>query len=343
MSAEPIRPHDEKTDDAALSSKPVVSESAIPVTVQNFVRAETEMYFSAVAIKERGFGKFEHKRELSPIDQQNVIRQNRDTLYSAAVFDLDGGPVTITLPETKGRFMSLQLINQDEYTLPTIYEPGPHKVTKEQIGTRYFLAAVRTFIDPSDPKDVDEAHRLQDLLKVDQKSSGKFEVPKWDAVSQKKVREALLVLASTVTDTKRAFGARDEVDPIQHLIGAASAWGANSPKDAIYLNVTPKENDGITVHRLKVKDVPVEGFWSVIVYNADGFIPQNDRKVYSFNNVTAKKDVDGSVTIQFGGFDGKTPNCLQILPGWNYMVRLYRPRKEVLDGTWKFPEAEPTS
>ena len=24
------------------------------------------------------------------------------------------------------------------------------------------------------------------------------------------------------------------------------------------------------------------------------------------------------------------------MPGWNYMVRLYRPRKEILDGTWKF-------
>jgi hypothetical protein len=26
---------------------------------------------------------------------------------------------------------------------------------------------------------------------------------------------------------------------------------------------------------------------------------------------------------------------------WNYMVRLYRPKKEVLDGIWKFPEAQP--
>ena len=56
---------------------------------------------------------------------------------------------------------------------------------------------------------------------------------------------------------------------------------------------------------------------------------------------TAKKGGDGSVTVQFGGCDGKTPNCLPITPGWNYMVRIYRPRKEVLDGTWKFPEAEP--
>lgn len=29
------------------------------------------------------------------------------------------------------------------------------------------------------------------------------------------------------------------------------------------------------------------------------------------------------------------------MSGWNYTVRLYRPRKEILDGTWKLPEAQP--
>jgi hypothetical protein len=67
---------------------------------------------------------------------------------------------------------------------------------------------------------------------------------------------------------------------------------------------------------------------------------KNDQNAYSFNNITAEKDDDGSVTIQFGGCDSKTPNCLPITKGWNYTVRLYRPRKEIVDGTWKFPEAQ---
>jgi hypothetical protein len=29
------------------------------------------------------------------------------------------------------------------------------------------------------------------------------------------------------------------------------------------------------------------------------------------------------------------------MPGWNYIVRLYRPRAEILDGRWTFPEAQP--
>jgi len=77
------------------------------VSPDNFVRAESDLYFGNV-VKDGGFGVFHHIRELSPIDNQLVIRQNRDTLYSAGVFDLDAGSVTITVPDAGGRFMSLQ-------------------------------------------------------------------------------------------------------------------------------------------------------------------------------------------------------------------------------------------
>jgi hypothetical protein len=50
---------------------------------------------------------------------------------------------------------------------------------------------------------------------------------------------------------------------------------------------------------------------------------------------------DFAVVVQFGGCDGKIPNCLPIVAGWNYFVRLYRPRPQILNGTWKFPEAQP--
>jgi len=41
------------------------------------------------------------------------------------------------------------------------------------------------------------------------------------------------------------------------------------------------------------------------------------------NNITAKKNADGSIAVQFGGCDGKISNCLPTMPGWNYMVRLF--------------------
>src|SRR6185312_17164127 len=184
-------------------------------------------------------------------------------------------------------------------------------------------------------------HALQDAITVTQPGGpGQFEVPDWDQASQKRVREALLALAKTLPDTKHTFGARGEVDPVRHLIGTAFAFGGNPEKDALYLNVTPSKNDGTTVHRLTVKCVPVDAFWSISVYNAGGYFQKNAFDAYSLNSLTAKKDTDGSVSVQFGGCDGKIANCLPIMPDWNYMVRLYRPRTEILDATWKFPEAQ---
>eukprot|EP01132_Coremiostelium_polycephalum_P012672 gene12672-15486_t len=208
------------------------------------------------------------------------------------------------------------------------------------MGTRYVMLAIRTLIDPADPKDVEHVHALQDAIKVDQASIGKFEAPDWDQESQKKVRDALLVLASTLPDFSRSFGTKEEVDPIRHLINSAAAWGGNPDKDATYLNITPDNNDGVAAYRLKVKDVPVDGFWSVTVYDAEGRFQPNLYNAYSLNNVTAKKGEDGSIAIQLGGCDGKIDNCLPTVKGWNYTVRLYRPRDEILNGTWKFPEAD---
>ena len=312
----------------------------VPVTAENFPRAESDLYFGNI-VKDGGFGKFHHNRELAPIDRQPVIRLNRDTLYSAAVFDLDAGPVTIALPDAGRRFMSLQVIDEDQYCPAVFYGAGPHTLIREQIGARYVITAVRTLIDPANPQDLEEVHKLQDAIRVEQMSPGKFEVPNWDPGSQKKVRDALLVLGSTLPDSRRMFGPKAEVDPVRHLIGSAMAWGGNPEKDAIYLNMTPPMNDGKTVYRLTVKDVPVDAFWSISVYNAEGYFEENKEKLYTLNNLTAKKGEDGSITVQFGGSDGKIPNCLPIVPGWNYIVRLYRPRAEVLDGKWTFPQAQP--
>jgi hypothetical protein len=324
------------------AARPADATSAVIVTPENFLRAESDRYFTSVAVTQGGFGRFGHRRELSPIEDQHVIRQNRDTLYSAAVFDLDVGPVTVGLPDAGTRFMSLQVVDEDEYCPGTYYGTAPVRLTRDAIGTRYVLTGVRTLIDPNDPADAAKAHALQDAIRVDQPGGpGSFEVPAWDAESQDNVREALLALARTMPDTSKGFGPRGTVDPVQQLVGGAAAWGANAPQDASYVNVTPRRNDGATVHRLTVGDVPVDAFRSVIVYDHNGYIPANDRGVYSFNSVTAVKDADGSVTIGFGGCDGTAPNCIPIVPGWNYMVRLYRPRSEILDGSWTFPEAQP--
>ena len=187
---------------------------------------------------------------------------------------------------------------------------------------------------------MEQVHALQDAIKVEQKSTGTFEVPYFDPISHKKVRDALIALGTTIPDTRHMFGGRSDVDQIRHLIGSAILWGGLPEKEGLYLNVTPDINDGATVYKLNVQEVPVDGFWSITVYNSKGYLGPNQYNAYSVNNITARKNADDSAAVQFGGCDGKIPNCLPTMPGWNYMVRLFRPRAEVLNGTWKFPEAQ---
>jgi hypothetical protein len=314
----------------------------VPVTVQNFTRAESDNYL-ATNVKKAGLGRLAHNREPASIEDQTVIRLNRDTLYSFGVFDLAAAPVTITLPDAGKRFMSLQIINEDHYVPFVAYDHKPHTLTERNVGARYVLVAIRTLVDPNDPKDLDEVHRLQDAIKVSQKESGKLELPNWDQISLKEIRDALLGLAKHTDGFKHAFGTKEQVDPIMHLIGTAAGWGGNPDKDATYIGAAVPKNDGKTVYKLHVTDVPVDAFWSVSVYNAAGYFEKNSYNAYSLNIITAKKDPNGAVTIQFGSCDGKTPNCLPIMPGWNYTVRLYRPRPEILNGKWKFPDPEPAS
>jgi hypothetical protein len=311
-----------------------------PVTFENYNRAQTDVNFAGV-VKSGGFGRFKHGRELAPPAQQGIVRPNRDTLYSFAIVDLDAGPVTITLPDAGKRFMGMQIVNEDQYTVSTFYGAGTHTLTKEKIRTRYAIAVVRFLVNFSNEGDVGQVHALQDAVTLSQEHPGTFEIPNWDEESLKKVQSALQQLGTTVSDTRHMFGgSENEVDPVKHLIGSAMLWGGFPEKDALYLPTTPIQNNGNVIHKLKVADVPVDGFWSLTVYNDRGYLVPNPYSAYSVNSITAKTGPDGSVTIQFGGCDGKILNCLPITEGWNYTVRLFRPRAEILDGTWAFPLAQ---
>lgn len=310
--------------------------SATPVTVLNFNRAESDLMFSRLSAG-IGLGAWNHTRELDSLGDQPVIRQNRDTLYSFAVIDVRE-PVTITLPETGDRYISVWVINQDHYGPVILSDSGEHLLTHELVGTDYAALLVRILVDPNDPGDVAEVNRLQDGLLLDGGGTGGFPMPDYDEASQQETRDAILTLARGVTKYDHSFGAKAEVDPIMHLLGTASGWGGLPEHEATYLNFD--ENLPVGEYRLRLHDVPVDSFWSVSLYNSAGYFEENALGVNSINSLTATPDADGGVTIRLGvQLDGIT-NALPIMPGWNYVLRLYRPHPSVLNGTWTAPRPE---
>ena len=306
------------------------------VNISNFARAETDVAIKKVHDLAGGFGRWFHIRQPVPLDLQEVIRMNRDTLYSGAVLDLSQ-PATVHLPEAGGRYQSLQVIDQDHYTFAKT-TPGSYVLTEDEVGTRYAYLTVRTFFDPDD---IGGTHTLQDAVTIEGGGDGPLDIPGWDLETLETARDALNTLAKLGVSNEGAFGTRDEVDPIRHLVFTAAGWGGLPLKNTFAELGSVDDNDG-SPHVFTVCDVPVRAFWSITIYDADGFIPDNDIGVYSYNNVTARPNPDGSITIHLGG-DPNHINYLPIADGWNYVIRMYEPEPEILDGTWTFPRIEPAS
>jgi CDP-diglyceride synthetase len=89
--------------------------------------------------------------------------------------------------------------------------------------------------------------------------------------------------------------------------------------------------------------VPVKDFWSVSVYDANRYFAPNDLGAYVVNSVSGTYNEDGGMTVHLGGCEDGRVNCLPLVEGWQYTVRLYRAAPEVLDGSWTFPEVQPAN
>jgi hypothetical protein len=307
---------------------------AVTVNADNFVVAETHRMMRDLQQDSGGVNRFLHHRVPAPIDHQTVIRLNRDTLYSFALVDIRDG-ATFTIPEHGERYLSAMVVNENHHVNAVFHDAGEHQLTIEEFGTPYVGLAVRILVDPTDEADVVAVSALQDQITLDSNSSNPFVMPDYDLGSLDETRDALLALARNLNGFDRMFGSEDEVDPVRHLIGTAAGWGGLPTSEACYIGVDPRLPVG--QYELTVGEVPVDGFWSISVYNKDGFFEPNDRGAYTSNNITGVRNDDGTITVRFGEYPDDVPNALPITDGWNYLVRLYRPHAEILQGTWLFP------
>ena len=313
------------------------------ITIQTLMRAESDTMFRlTMQTNGAGVGEIVHQREVVSADgPQPIIRPNQDTLYSSAIIDLSE-PVTVTLPEGDGRFQSVLVISQDHYNF-AYAQPGAYELTEDEVGTRFAMLLFRTFIDAGDAGDAARAHAVQDGLRLEGGGSGPFEAPDWDLEALAAARKAVSDLAAAVgLDASIAFGRRGEVDPLGHLIGMAGWAGQPATTASAFVDAVDR-NDGETPHAVTLRDVPVDAFWSITVYDADGYLAPNDLGRNSYNDTSATPNADGSYTIHFGACEDGRINCIPITPGWNYTVRLYQPRAEILDGSWTFPTIEPVT
>lgn len=307
------------------------------VTPATYIRAETDRSFANIAKLAGGVNRFYAIRRPTPLDAQTIVRMNKDTLYSSAIVDTEGG-ATLTLPKPdKGRYMSALLVDNDHYAPRVIYTPGTHQLPTD---TKYLSVVVRVQVfNPDDPAELERVHRLQDQVVLKTTRSDPLPPPRWDPASLQVLTRRYEEESKAYPSWKGMMGPRGKVDEKTRHIAAAAAWGLFPEEDATYLNYAGDED--ISVCRVATYKVPDnKAFWSITVYGADGYMKSN-RSIVNSSNV--RLNPNGTFTVHYGSAEvcGERANRLDVTPGWNFLMRIYRPGPSVVSGAYALPKAVP--
>lgn len=331
-------PTEKKTsvDDKKVAStdSTVGSKAVIPET---FIRAETDrMFYDVSHLPGSSINRFFHFRGITPLNQQTVVRMNRDVLYSGAIVDAEKGATVILPAMPDKRYASILVIDNDHYCPTVIYKPGKHELPHD---TKYMFMAIRIQVfNLKDTAELAMVKRLQDQFIIEANSNDEFKKPEWDKTTLDSLRgvyEAEFSKFDKYPD--EWMGAKGKVNEQTRKYAAAGAWGLFPNKDATYINYNGGNLSGSKCYVATYKVPDVNGFWSITLYGKDGYM-KSENSVINASNVKFNKDK--TFTVYYGAAD-KCPkdakNRLDITDGWNFLMRCYLPGKNVLDGTYKVP------
>jgi hypothetical protein len=328
-----------KTGSAATPTTATAGKTGVKVTPETYIRAETDRQFGNIVKMAGGVNRLYHFRSPTPLDKQNIVRMNRDTLYSMGVVDTSKG-ATITVPELpKNRYASVYLVDNDHYCPGVIYTSGVHDLPQD---TKYLGIGVRIqLFNPKDPDEVALVNRLQDQFLIKANSAEPLPPFKWDMASLKALTAQYEKDAAQHSSYKGMMGPRGKVDEKTRHIAAAAGWGLFPEWDATYLNYSGG-HDPKVCHKATYQVPENKAFWSITVYGNDGYMKTENNIV---NSSTVKLNPDRTFTVYFGSKKqcGDVPNRLDVTEGWNFLMRIYRPGPSVLDGSYKLPKAVPVN
>ena len=281
-----------------------------------------------------GVNKFLHKRQLTPTDQQPVVRMNRDTYYSFAVIDVSEG-ATVTLPEVpEGRYISLQPGTEDHRIQPMFYGAGTFELSTHTGSHLYVVVRLDARFTEA------EVAKIQDQIKISANSNKRFKAEpvnqesftaveevlkaKMPAIAKRDGADALTACFTAPTDESKKLFTQEKYE-----VCAAVGWGGAQFIDNAYEVSGNYPAD--TCHQATFEDPKNKAFWSVTVYDKAGFMFEDEANLSSN---TVKPNADGTYTISFGcGKDApnnlKTANKSGV---FNLAIRHYQPSQLVRDG-----------
>ena len=316
---------------------------AVSVTSENYSFAMLDMAMKKEFDLGADNSNWHHHRTPIQLDEQPAPMMNRDTLYSFSMLDARGD-IEITLPESNGRYMSLQVMNHDHVTYKVFYGAGVYKIPADKTSD-YIMANVRIQINASDLEDVKQANALQDQYKIRHMNGYKpepFQVTNWNMNEFSAIHKQYTVIANkngvlgTMGTTEKPVSTEDRNR------GVSIATGLLPDKDAVYLSAK-YEMDKNKVYKATYT-IPEQvdaklGFYSITIYGDDQYL--HDDEGATISNQDIKNNPDGKTfdvyyvsKEKFGTYDNEL-----IVPTdtFNITMRVYLPSESVQAGEYKLP------
>ena len=309
---------------AAAGVDSVSAPDPVPVTLENYKIAESDLAFSNVT-KFVGTNEFLHfPVDAFDLDNQTVVRMNRDTIYSGAIVNISEG-ATVTLPESDGRYMSAMVVQNDHYIDQVFKTPGEHVIEAD---TDFVMVTIRIRSNINDPDDSEKIRALQQATRIYVTATDPHLMPNYDMEQLEALRSELAAEAAEKGSLNNMQGARGTVDKRMHLLGTAAGWGLLPDANARYLSYGQEDGQGCFKATYSVPEFNEPGFFSITMYDADGWI-FSDRAILNEYNIEFNDD--GTFDANFGECGDNAKNNLPIVDGWNFLMRVYEPRLEEFD------------
>jgi len=276
------------------------SESVV-ITPDNFIHADsTRAFFKEIDQSKGEVNIVRPVRELTNADNQDVIRMNRDTLYTRVVLNVKGG-ASITTKEYEG-YQNINILDVNHSQIATLTGHGTLIVDEAMLTEGHHVyVIVRTGLLRNLPEKemMAKGHKAQDNISVSFKSSEPFvasvnyDFSTLDIVKYKILKE--FALNPKKGAAKNGLGTLKERDPDAARVVVAIGWGALSGVDAAYAAFTgSKERVSFTI--TDKPNANETGFTSITIYNVDGYIATIN---YAINSDDMIPNKDGSHTITF--------------------------------------------
>jgi hypothetical protein len=277
------------------------TEKGVLITNENFIHADSIRAYFKELDKAGKVNVIRPERNLITADTQDVIRMNRDTLYTRIILDVKGGASITTQPYDG--YQSINVLDINHSQIASLNGVGTLKVDESMLTEgQHAYVIVRTGLLRTLPEQemMAKAHAAQDAISIKTNSATPFKpTVSYDYETLDKVKYKILkdfALNPQPNVVKNGFGTMKDRDPVAARTVIAIGWGALSGANAVYSSFTG--NKERCSYDLEKPDLNYEGrgFFSITIYNFDGYVATIN---YAINSDNMVANEDGTYTITF--------------------------------------------